>query len=404
MKPIRVLILHFTGTFGGSSRSLYEVLCELSPNNVCPMFVTQDGSVVDYFSKLGPVIAVKGLTQFDNTLYSYYRRMRWFLVLREIAYLPYTLYALKKAKFNIGNVDIIHVNEFTGIFTLWIAKKFFNAPAVIHVRSVVRNDAKSLRSLLLNYLLRKLGSQIVAIDENVRSSLPQELPVNVIHNIFRVKSQVNTESNSVALSRLSASSFKIGFVGNLLRVKGILEFTRAAVILKNKGYNIEFVVVGDDVRSSRGLKSAILSFFGFQQSCRSVVEDLIEEFNLHDIFHLFGFTSNIGQIYSSLDVLCFPSHYDAPGRPVFEAAIFGVPSIVAVRKPFDDTLIDGITGIAISPHSVDQIVSSIEYLINNPDVTKAMGAAARSLALKNSDVEHNTDKLLSVYKSLINRN
>ena len=63
-----------------------------------------------------------------------------------------------------------------------------------------------------------------------------------------------------------------------------------------------------------------------------------------------------------MDVLCFPSHYDAPGRPIFEAAFFGVPSIVAVRNPRPDTLVDGETGLAIRPHDADELAEAITRL------------------------------------------
>ena len=42
--------------------------------------------------------------------------------------------------------------------------------------------------------------------------------------------------------------------------------------------------------------------------------------------------ANIAQAYARMDVICFPSHYDAPGRPIFEAAFLKVPSIAAVRE------------------------------------------------------------------------
>lgn len=400
MMALRILYLHFTGAFGGASRSLLEVVSELAPHHVTPMFITQYGSVVSYFSRLGSVIAVKGLTQFDNTRYSYYRGARWLVLLRELAYLPHTIHALRVARRKFGTADIIHVNEFTGLITLWLAKRFFHAPAIVHVRSVARNDMGSLRTRLVNYLLCKLAARVIAIDQNVRASLPASLAVDVVHNSFKVKSQADTDENARALSLLSPTSFKVGFVGNLLKVKGIIELIQSAHILISKGFDIEFVIVGDDVRPSKGIKSNILNLLGLQQNSRAEIEHLLDEYDLRYNVHLIGFTSNIGQIYRSVDVLCFPSHYDAPGRPIFEAAFFGVPSIVAVQNPNEDTLINGVTGLAILPKSVNEIVSAIEYLINNPEKCQSMGVAAKALAEKNFDVARNSAQLLSIYQSM----
>lgn len=404
MTPLRVLYLHFTGAFGGASRSLYEVLAELTPQHVSPMFVTQRGTVVDFFLKLGPVVSTKGLTQFDNTRYSYYRGTRWLVLLRELAYLPYTIRALRGAKRQFGDVDIIHVNEFTGLITLWLTKQYFKAPAIVHVRSVARDDSRSLRTRLVNFMFHKLADRVIAIDQNVRASLPASLPVKIIHNSFRVKAQVDTEENNRALAKLSPTSFKVGFVGNLLKVKGIYELLQAALTLRDKGIDVEFVIVGDDAKPSTGFKSRVVKALGLQQNSKAEVERFLDDHQLRSIVHLLGFTSNIGQIYRAMDVLCFPSHYDAPGRPIFEAAFYGVPSIVAVRNPYEDTLIHGETGLAIASKAPDEISAAVEYLIAHPEKRKAMGDAALTLAKNNFSVTQNSGELLFFYKELIQKN
>lgn len=402
--PIRVLYIHLTGAFGGASRSLFEALSEIPVTDIQPMFLTQQGSVEQFFCQLGPVIAVKGLTQFDNTKYSYYHRLRWIVLLRELAYLPSTVRSLKIAQRRFGEVDLIHVNEFTGLVTLWLAKQFFNAPALVHVRSVSRDEPRSIRTRFVNYMFRKLAAGIVAIDQNVRSSLPSSLPVKIIHNSFRVNSQTDTAINTKSLAKLSPTSFNIGFVGNLLKVKGIFELLDAALILRGKGLNVNFVIVGDDAKPPTGLKSAIVKSLGLQQNSKAEVELFLDKHQLRSTVHLLGFTSDIGQVYRHVDVLCFPSHYDAPGRPIFEAAFYAVPSIVAVRNPYPDTLIHGETGLAISPRSAIQIVEAIEYLIKNPEKSKAMGKAAESLAKRNFDVVRNSKELMAFYRDLIKKN
>ena len=70
MKPLKVLCLHFTGAFGGASRSLFEALSEMPAKSISPLFVTQQGTVADFFSKLFNFIYIAHLrgmfTQFMN--------------------------------------------------------------------------------------------------------------------------------------------------------------------------------------------------------------------------------------------------------------------------------------------------------------------------------------------------
>jgi glycosyltransferase involved in cell wall biosynthesis len=400
LKALRVLYLHFVGPFGGSSRSLYEAISNFPSGSVEALFVTQRGSVRGFFKRVGEVVETVGLSQFDNTRYSYYRGVRWLVLLRELAYLPFTVQALAKARRRWPHVDLIHVNEFTGLVALWIAKRFFAAPAVVHVRSVPRLDSSSLRTRWVNRMLREEAQGVVAIDDSVRAGLPADLDVQVIHNGFSPR-ELSDAAAPAGLERLRADSFKVGFVGNLIRVKGIYELVEAARITRDMGLDVEFIAVGDDARPSRGIKHRLLKALGLHQNVRAEIEAEIDKLGLRDRFYLIGFTPDLARVYSCMNALAFPSHYDAPGRPIFEAAFFGVPSIVAVQNPRPDTLLDGKTGIAVSPRSPVELASAIERLVLDRNLTRRMGDAARQLAEQNFDAKENAKQLLNVYRRLV---
>jgi len=399
MKPLRVLYLHMIGPFGGASRSLFEAIRAFPAGAVEPLFVTQRGSVTGFFSRLGEVIEARGLSQFDHTRYSHYRGARWLVLLRELAYLPFTVAALGRARRRWHRVDLIHLNEFTGLIALWLARRLFGAPAVVHVRSVAEDNPRLLRTRWMHRLLRHESRAVVAIDETVRASLPADLPAEVIHNGFAPRAAAgNDAALEKKLAALRPDSFKVGFVGNLLRVKGIHELVEAARLTRERGIDVEFIVVGADAQPSRGIKARLLKALGLEQNAGHEVSAALERHGLRDRFHMLGFTSEIACVYQRMDVLCFPSHYDAPGRPIFEAAFFGVPSIVAVRTPRADTLVDGVTGIAIAPGAAGELAEAIVRLAGDRAEATRMGEAARQMAERNFVIERNADRLLEVYR------
>jgi glycosyltransferase involved in cell wall biosynthesis len=401
MKPLRVLYLHMIGPFGGASRSLFEAVGAFPAGAVQPFFVTQRGSVTRFFSRLGEVVETRGMSQFDDTRYSRYRGVRWLVLLRELAYLPFTVAALAQAKRRWQRVDLIHLNEFTGLVPLLIARRLFGAPALVHVRSVAAADTASRRTRWVQRKLREDARAVVAIDETVRESLPADLPVDVIHNAFSPQAASGVDAALEArLQALRPESFKVGFVGNLLRVKGIHELVEAARITRERGVDVEFLVVGDDAAPSRGLKARLVKALGLAQNVRAEVEAALDRHALGDRFHLLGFSAEIGRAYRRMDVLCFPSHYDAPGRPIFEAAFFGVPSIVAVRKPRADTLVDGVTGLAFAPGDAVALADAIERLARDRALAARMGQAAREMAERTFDVTANASALLAVYRRI----
>lgn len=394
---MKILFIHMTGAFGGSSRSLTEAV-RAFPGPVDAHFLTPRGSVEGYFSKLGEVIAVPGLSQFDNTLYSHYRGVRWLVILREIFHLPATFAAIRRARREWPDIDLIHVNEFTGLLPAWLAKWLYRAPLVVHVRSVARSERNSWRTRFVNSFLRRHASAVVAIDETVRQSLPKDLDINVIHNAFTPKPTAEPDRAFVSwVEAMRPSSLKVGFVGNLLKVKGILDLVEAARIARENGHDIEYLIVGDDAHSSKSLRARLLDLFGLNQNIRSDVEERLKAYGLEDDVHLMGFMSDIAQAYRYMDVLCFPSHYNAPGRPVFEAAFSSVPSVVAVTDPTADTLVDGETGLAISPHDPEGLAEALGVLAANRQRARTMGEAAHALAESNFSVDRNAARLYALF-------
>jgi glycosyltransferase involved in cell wall biosynthesis len=107
-------------------------------------------------------------------------------------------------------------------------------------------------------------------------------------------------------------------------------------------------------------------------------------------------------IYQSIDLLCFPSHLDAVGRPVIEAAWYGVPSLVAVECPRPDTLVDGETGLCIPSRDPEALAALIGRLCSRRDEVTRMGKAARTLAEINFDARENGRSMLAVYQRVVN--
>jgi glycosyltransferase involved in cell wall biosynthesis len=400
---MRVLYICGIGPFGGASRSLYEAIKAMPKESVEAYFIGVHGSALPFYKEVATdIVATIGLTRFDNSRYSYYRGIRWLVLLRELSYLPFTLVTILRAKLRWGHVDVIHANDIMAIVPLLIARRVFRAPIVLHVRSLVRVEEKSLRCRWLNARLVQDAEAVVAIDDNVRATLPAEAKVDVIHNSFTPKRALKPDPVILRkLESLRPTSLKIGFIGNLLHVKGLFDLLESAKIVRAAGRDVEFVIVGGVTRPDRGLKAWLLGKFDLAQDIQSSLIEQIARYGLSDTFHLLGATNDIQCVFESIDVLCFPSHYDAPGRPVFEAAFSSVPSITAVTNPRPDTLVQGETGLAVPVRDPAKLAEAILYFADSRSEVERMGANARRLAEQNFDPSTNAAKLLAVYSRVL---
>jgi glycosyltransferase involved in cell wall biosynthesis len=391
--PIRVLVLHASAAFGGASKSLVELLGGIARENLSVTVLVPRGAVAERFRGAGmEVVEVAGLSQFDNTRISFYRGLRWIVVLREIAFLPATLLALWRLRHRA--FDLIHANEITLAPAGVLAKIILRRPLVVHVRSLQRSATRQ-RTRWLFGLVRRHADAVVAIDEGVRRSLPSDVPARVIHNTLSLR------GNSPA--PVPAARMRVGFVGNFLPFKGIHEFMQAARLCRDRGLPVEFIIAGDNPRSVSGVSGWLLGLLGFARDVRSELAQFVKKERLEHMVRFTGFVDDVASIYTQLDVLCFTTHLDAPGRPVIEAAFFGVPSIVAVRDPQPDTIVHNETGICIDSPDPVRLADAIEHLQRNPAERVRLGEGARRLAHRNFDRSQNAAAMLALYHEVVGR-
>lgn len=399
----KILYIDGDGPFGGASRSLFEAVRALPAGSIEAYFVASRGTALDFYRQVAKeVVTARGLTKFDNTRYSHYRGVRWLVLLREIFHFPFTVAALLNARRKWNQVDLIHVNECVYIIPALLGKRIFRAPLVVHVRSLARTDRRSKRTRWLHATLARKADAVVAIDESTRATLPDELSVDVVHNSFTAKRAPIPDQHIIGkLDALRPDSLKVGFVGNLHYSKGLFEMIEAAKLIRQAGRDVEFLIVGGVTLKDKGLMAWMLAHAGLAQNVQGELTARVQREGLSDCFHLLGATLDIKYVYDRIDVLLFPSHYDAPGRPVFEAAFSSVPCIVSVSKPRADTLVHGETGLAIPAHDPVKLAEAILYFADHPSEVQRMGASAKKLADSNFDPATNARKLLAVYTRVI---
>ena len=340
--------------------------------------------------------------KFDNTKYSYYRGIRWLILIRELSYLPSMFYALARARFIFPRIDVIHANEIIEIVPAIVAKLLFRAKLVLHIRSLQRFDVKSKRARMLAFLINKYCDKVIAIDQNVQHTLKGLNNVAVINNSFSwTEDDAKADKEIVAkFESIDKDLMIFGFVGNLHKSKGIDELIEACRILKQRNVSFFLAVVGGETTKTKGILRSVFHHFGILQNLGDDIRSKIQQYALGDVVRLMGPTNDIVSVYKRIDVICFASQLDAPGRPVFEAAFGGVPSILAAKRTFPDTAIPGETCLVVDGADPVSIADAMENFINNPEEVKRMGRNSRELALKNFDPDTNAKKVAAIYRSL----
>ena len=355
------------------------------------------GSATAAFRAAGmDVMETRGLTQFDNTRYGHYRGLRWLIIIRELMFLPTSLHALWRSRKQ--DFDLIHVNELTLLPMGVLAKRLLRIPMVVHVRSLQWTPSKGWRRRWLTECLRRHADAVVAIDHTVASTLDSRLLVDVVHNGISV-----SNAHSTLEGRDVNAPVRVGFLGVLLPLKGIYELIEAMRILKERGVRVECLVAGENPRRMAGIKGYLLSRLGFAHDVRAEVEAMIEVYGLHDHVKMLGFVDDVQALYRKIDILCFPSHLNAAGRPVFEAAFHSVPSVVALENPLPDAIVHGVTGLAVPRPDPEMIADAIQKLAEDAEYRCTLGRQARVWAEENFSIERSAEQILEIYRRVLHK-
>lgn len=395
---LKVLYVQHTGTFSGAAKSLLELIRAFPSESVEATVLTQKGPATDEFQKANiEVIPVLGVPTFNHAKVGYYRWQRWGILLREFFYLPFFFISVVKNYKKISSFDLLHLNEINQLPALLIVKCLVpKIPVILHARSVQETQHGPLRISFYKCCLEKLVDKTIAIDNDVLSSLPYKENACVVHNGLKLKS-IDTE-RVLPQNFSQERPMNIIFIGNLLHNKGILDLVNCAKLCQDANLNIQFSIVGArQIRS--GFLNKVLKLFKINTSAAAEAFEFVKVHNLLNIdFH--DFQNDIETYIRRSDVVCFPSHLDAVGRPVIEGALLAKPCILAMSKTQNDVFVHNETGLCFEPKNVDAFYKAAKYFYENPHEIKRMGGNAQTLANNNFDITKNALKVLELYKEL----
>ncbi len=175
------------------------------------------------------------------------------------------------------------------------------------------------------------------------------------------------------------------FVGNVEdRKKGIIYLLKAMTLTKNK---------------------VMLTIVDGGAPNRSSVPRLIDKLGLNGRV---TFTGKIPidiliKLYSQNEIAVLPSLYEGFGFPAAEAMACELPVLTTTAGALPEVVGDHMkTGYLVPPRDPEAIAKGIDFLIENPDVRKKMGKAARKRVLEVFTWKNAAYELVKMYEEAIN--
>lgn len=173
----------------------------------------------------------------------------------------------------------------------------------------------------------------------------------------------------------------------LLADKGVLEFVQAARLLKQRGCNARFVLVGSvDAANPTSFTDADVSAW--------VHDDLVE---------WWGHRADMPEVLGAAQLVVLPSYREGLPKVLIEAAACGRAVVTTAVPGCRDAIEPGVTGVLVPVRDATALANAMETLINDPLRCQVMGGAGRAFAEKTFDVRQVVADHLQIYQELIGK-
>jgi glycosyltransferase involved in cell wall biosynthesis len=174
------------------------------------------------------------------------------------------------------------------------------------------------------------------------------------------------QANGLALRRrlgIPPDAPVLGFVGRLVREKGLDELARAWTEIRERVPDAHFLLVGPSEPQDPPSPETV----------RLLEED--------SRVHLVGRDRNVRPYYAAMDVLTLPSHREGYPVVVLEASAMELPVVATRVQGCVDAVVEGGTGRLVSRGDVNGLARALESYLRQPALREEHGRRARERVL-----------------------
>ena len=361
-----------------------KILHVVNISFVIPFYL---GDQIDFFKSKGHSISIACTPSLDFFEYAKQKAftpvpidvVRSFSVIKDLkAIFSLTMY-LKK-----NPVDTVVGHTPKGAFIALISASLANISNRVYFRhGLLFETSSGVKRRFLKFIEKftaYLATKVICVSPSIlKISLDQKLSsasktliinkgtCNGIDAVYKFNPQNVLSNHNLSAdleAKLESGVRIIGYVGRIVKDKGIVELLEAWKILTKENEKIHLLILGPQEERD----ALPEEYISFSRSCNSIsMPGLIKDIEVH---------------YSIMDIFILPSYREGFPTVVLEASAMELPIICSSKTGCIDSIIESQTGLFTSITPQD-IARNIQYLLDHPKEGKEMGKKGRLNVLKN---------------------
>lgn len=304
---------------------------------------------------------------------------------------------LRKEKY-----DIVHVHTPVAAGVGRLAAKLAGTPTVIYTahgfyfHDLMKPWAKRATILFERVLGRMTHMLFTQSTEDAQAAVhygivPQQRVVWISNGVDINRFSPRAD-NSAERARfgIKDGELAVGFVGRLVREKGILELLEAMRQAAERMPNLVLLVAGDSkTGGDRDVET------------QAIVQEYLASAELPFRVEFTGFIDDVEEMMHALDVFALPSYREGMPRTIIEAMASGKPVIASDIRGCREEVSHGETGLLVPVRDAEALGRAIVDVLNSPELARSMGEKGRERAVQYFDEQLVMDRQLWHYARLV---
>jgi glycosyltransferase involved in cell wall biosynthesis len=301
--------------------------------------------------------------------------------------------------------DIVHAHTpkagLLGMMAAWIAR----VPVrIFHMRGLVSITATGITRWLLRLSEKvacRLAHRVIVVSNSIRELAVEEGLCSESKSRVLLKGSGNgvdarcrfdpgqlepgLRDRVRAEQGISSDALVLGFVGRIVRDKGVVELLAAWESLRDQFPALHLLIVGS-----------------FEQ--RDAVPLGVRQALMGDLrVHMPGRidASRIPSFYAAMDLLTLPTYREGFGNVLLESAAMQIPVVATSVPGCRDAVVDGVTGTLVAVGDADALAGAIRDYLLDPDLRSCHGLAGRQRVLRDFRPEAIWQALYQEYTQLL---